>query len=238
MNEYDFIPTKGEPAHQDVLTDNYQDEHEKTEPGFERHAAAANRAHQRSFLEAIASRDRPVADIEEGYISSASCILANLSMHSHFFDKDHFASVRELKKKRRKFLRWYEDYAPPALGGLTVREANSTVKRRKLRQREIESLPAELPLTQGRIHFVRRVDQSGRIEISKESWRVSKTLKGEYVWATIDVKRQTLSLYHRRSLTAKARLVKQYPYQTEERVEKLQPKFRRRARRVSVLQVI
>jgi len=80
VNEYDFIPTKGEPAHQDVITDNYQDEHEKTEPGFERHAAAANRAHQRSFLEAIGSRDRPVADIEEGYISSASCILANLSL--------------------------------------------------------------------------------------------------------------------------------------------------------------
>ena len=80
VNEYDFIPTKGEPVHQGVIPDNYQDEHEKTEPDFERHAAAANRAHQRSFLEAIAARNRPVADIEEGYISSASCILANLSM--------------------------------------------------------------------------------------------------------------------------------------------------------------
>lgn len=80
VNEYDFIPTKGEPEHQDVIADNYQDEHEKTEPDFERHAAAANRAHQRNFLEAIASRNRPVADIEEGHISSASCILGNLSL--------------------------------------------------------------------------------------------------------------------------------------------------------------
>ncbi len=157
---------------------------------------------------------------------------------SHFFDKDHFASVRELKQKRGKFLRWYEDYAPPALCGLTVREASSTVKRRKLRPTEVARLPAELPLTEGRMHFVRRVDQGGRIEILKESWRVSKTLKGEYVWATIDVKRQTLSLYHRRSLTATAKLVKQYPYQIAERVEKLSPQFRRRARRVSILQII
>ena len=88
------------------------------------------------------------------------------------------------------------------------------------------------------MHFVRRVDQGGRIDILKESWRVSKTLTGEYVWATIDVKRQTLSLSHRRSLKAKAKLVKQYPYQIAERVEKLLPQFRRRARRVSVLQVI
>ena len=32
------------------------------------------------LLRAIASRGRPVADIEEGYISTTSCILANLSM--------------------------------------------------------------------------------------------------------------------------------------------------------------
>jgi len=34
----------------------------------------------KDLLAAIASRGRPVADIEEGYISTASCILANLSM--------------------------------------------------------------------------------------------------------------------------------------------------------------
>ena len=32
------------------------------------------------FLQAIANRSRPVADIEEGHISTATCILANLSM--------------------------------------------------------------------------------------------------------------------------------------------------------------
>jgi len=80
VNGYDFIPVKGEPAHQDVIADDHQDPHEATEPRFERHAAAANRAHQRNFLEAIASRDKPVADIEEGYISSATCILANIAL--------------------------------------------------------------------------------------------------------------------------------------------------------------
>jgi predicted dehydrogenase len=77
---YDLIPLKGEPVRQEVVADGYTDEHEKTEPRFERHAAAANRAHQKNFLEAVASRGKPVADIEEGHISTASCILANLSM--------------------------------------------------------------------------------------------------------------------------------------------------------------
>jgi hypothetical protein len=33
-----------------------------------------------NLLENIATRGKPVADIEQGYISTASCILANLSM--------------------------------------------------------------------------------------------------------------------------------------------------------------
>jgi hypothetical protein len=32
------------------------------------------------FLEAVERRSRPVADIEEGHLSTAACILANLSM--------------------------------------------------------------------------------------------------------------------------------------------------------------
>jgi len=34
----------------------------------------------KDLLAAIDSRGKPVADIEQGYISTASCILANLSM--------------------------------------------------------------------------------------------------------------------------------------------------------------
>ena len=34
-----------------------------------------------NFLAAIDARTKPVADIEQGYISTASCILANLSMN-------------------------------------------------------------------------------------------------------------------------------------------------------------
>ena len=53
---------------------------DKTEKDLERHVAPAIRGHMKDLLAAIASRGRPVADIEEGYISTASCILANLSM--------------------------------------------------------------------------------------------------------------------------------------------------------------
>ena len=35
-----------------------------------------------NFLEAIDKKGRPVADIEEGHISTASCILANIAMET------------------------------------------------------------------------------------------------------------------------------------------------------------
>jgi hypothetical protein len=51
-----------------------------TEKDIEIHVAPAVRRHMRDFLGAIGTRGRPVADIEQGYISTASCIMANLAM--------------------------------------------------------------------------------------------------------------------------------------------------------------
>ncbi len=81
VNSYDFTPQgKGDALHGDALFELEKYPEDQTEKDLEKHVAAANRAHQRDFLAAIASRGKPVADIEEGFISSASCILANLSM--------------------------------------------------------------------------------------------------------------------------------------------------------------
>lgn len=158
---------------------------------------------------------------------------------SSFWEKDHFASRRDLLRKKKKFLTWYEeDYAPPALQGLRVTEARNKVRRRKLSRREVTSLPEELPVTEGRVHFVRRVGADGFIEILKERWRVSKSLRGKYVWATIDLTKKRLSIYHRRSAKAKAKMIRQYDYKIAERVSQLQQGYRRRRKRVSVLHII
>ncbi|HEV3384324.1 MAG TPA: Gfo/Idh/MocA family oxidoreductase [Gemmata sp.] len=54
-----------------------EDEDEKD---LERHVASAIRGHMRDLLRAREEHKKPVADIEQGYISTTSCILANLSM--------------------------------------------------------------------------------------------------------------------------------------------------------------
>src|SRR5262249_13731854 len=78
---YDFIPEgKREPIHKAVTYELEQYPEDATEKDLERHVAPAIRGHMKDFLRCIASRDKPVADVEQGCISSASCILANLSM--------------------------------------------------------------------------------------------------------------------------------------------------------------
>ncbi len=79
---YDYIPLgKGaQPVHRDVTYELEQYPEDKTEEQLERHVAPAVRYHMRDLLQAIATRGRPVADIEQGHISTACCILANMAM--------------------------------------------------------------------------------------------------------------------------------------------------------------
>ena len=78
---YDFIPEgKGDKIHKDCVYEREQFPEDVSEKDIELHAAPATRRHMLDFLAAIEKRSRPVADIEQGHISTASCILANLSM--------------------------------------------------------------------------------------------------------------------------------------------------------------
>lgn len=78
---YDFTPFgKGETVHKDVVYELEQYPEDKTEKDLEKHVAPAIRGHMRDLLAARESRGKPVADIEQGHISTASCILANMSM--------------------------------------------------------------------------------------------------------------------------------------------------------------
>jgi hypothetical protein len=78
---YDFIPhDKGEKIHKDVVYEKEKYPEDLKEKDIELNAAPATRLHMVDFLNAIETKQRPVADIEEGHISTASCILANISM--------------------------------------------------------------------------------------------------------------------------------------------------------------
>jgi len=79
--KYEFIPVgKGERIAKDVVYEKEQYPEDLKEPRIELHTAPATRLHMLDLLSAIENDRLPVADIEEGHISTASCVLANLSM--------------------------------------------------------------------------------------------------------------------------------------------------------------
>ncbi len=78
----DFIPLdkSARPMHFECYYEREKYPEDVTEADIELNAAPATRRHMLDFLAAIEKRGRPIADIEQGHISTASCILANLSM--------------------------------------------------------------------------------------------------------------------------------------------------------------
>jgi predicted dehydrogenase len=93
---YDFTPAAKDasPIHEDVAYELEQYPEDKTEKDLERHVAPAIRAHMQDFLACIASRGKPVADIEQGYMSTAACVLANMSMRiGRTLEWDHAKGV-------------------------------------------------------------------------------------------------------------------------------------------------
>jgi predicted dehydrogenase len=78
----DFVPhgKNAKAIHFDCVFEREKYPEDLTEKEIELNAAPATRLHMQDFLAAVEKRGRPVADIEEGHISTASCILANVSM--------------------------------------------------------------------------------------------------------------------------------------------------------------
>jgi hypothetical protein len=98
---YDFVPVnkdKTPPIHGDCVFEKEQFPEDVTEKDIELNAAPATRLHMKDFLSAIESngQKRPVADVEQGHISTASCILANLSMQLKGRPLTYDASKREV----------------------------------------------------------------------------------------------------------------------------------------------
>ncbi len=109
--QYDFVPVgKGDKIHRDVVFEKEKYPEDLKEAQIELNAAPATRLHMLDFIAAIEKKTRPVADIEEGHISTASCILANLSMdlgRSLVYDpvtktvKDDAEATRLLRRQYR-----------------------------------------------------------------------------------------------------------------------------------------
>ena len=79
----------------------------------------------------------------------------------------------------------------------------------------------KLPLTDGKVHFIRQVDNSGQINLLNETFNVGKEFISEYVWATICLRKQRLDIYYRAQDHDLALLIKEFGYDVNEEIKHL-----------------
>lgn len=147
-----------------------------------------------------------------------------------------FATLQAAQDFTPQFEHWYmNDYEPPKLNGHTPQEAEQGLRRFRLTEARWRTIPVDLPLTAGRIHFIRRVSESGTIEILNEPWPISKRLIGQYVWATLWTHRPLLEVFHRGSAASSLKRIKTFRYPWAEAVASLRAEFKQRAYRRKTL---
>jgi hypothetical protein len=149
-----------------------------------------------------------------------------------FWKRRRFRSLRQAKRCHPQFEHWYRhEYVPPGGGEQTPAQASRTHQAVRLSAAQIRQMPAPLPITAGRVHFIRLVDARGEVVILNERWRVGRRWAGKYVWATMTTDQQRLDVYSRRSARHPVRHLKTWHYELPEPVAALRPDFHRRLRR-------
>jgi putative transposase len=150
-----------------------------------------------------------------------------------FWSRKEFTDLAQVRHEAPKFVRWYHTvYQPPALADQTPSQARRGTHARLLTTGLRQLIPLEdLPITAGRIHFMRKVDQAGHITFLNETWPVGERWIGDYVRATIDTAQQTLTVWHQAEVTAKWHLIKTRQFRLEETVHALLPQFKRNSTR-------
>lgn len=149
-----------------------------------------------------------------------------------FWRRRQFRSVGQVHRANPEFERWYrEAYQPPALDGRTPRQAAQHEPRVRLTTAQIRTIPERLPITAGRVHFLRPVEADGAITLLNERWPVGRRYAGQYVWAVIWTHRERLEVYYRRSVHHSVRRLRSWHYVLPQPAVPLRPEFRRRHRR-------
>jgi len=82
-----------------------------------------------------------------------------------------------------------------------------------------------LPITEGKVHFIRQVKENGAISVLNEDNDFDKSLVYEYTWATIDTKQEQLMIYYREKNEEEVSLIKIYEHKVSGNVKIFEEKF-------------
>jgi hypothetical protein len=90
-------------------------------------------------------------------------------------------------------------------------------------------IPHALPLTEGKMHFIRKLDENSQVRILNVQWSVTQGHPGQGVWATLDIRQSgaKLRIYDAAPDATQRHCLAVHDFPLREPVVPLAPQFRR-----------
>ena len=131
-----------------------------------------------------------------------------------FWDKETFTSLENIRARSLHFVDQHNDLSA---WKKKDKELKQIAPVRLLKNAMGINLD-KLPLTDGKIHFIRKVDNKAGINVLNEVFEVGKEFISEYVWATICLGKRKMGVYYRAQDWNAPALIKEFEYDVNERI--------------------
>lgn len=106
----------------------------------------------------------------------------------HVWEDTLLADISEVNERAEAFVQDYIRRPHPRLGERTPEQVHRSYPLRRIPShfpKLSEPLPERLPLYEGRVHFIRKVDEEGRVRVLNRNWVVPGAAVGQGVWVTL-----------------------------------------------------
>lgn len=135
-----------------------------------------------------------------------------LWMSQRFTDLEHLRKEAQVFKTKHNL---YQKYRKEQFG----KQYPVSFTTRILPKNFQFDLLTELPITPGKIHFIRMVNEKGYINLFNEEFYINKDLSFEYIWATIFTEKQEVQFFHKGTKDSDWMKVKTVEYILRETVQ-------------------
>ena len=133
-----------------------------------------------------------------------------------FWTREIFTSLSDIQTKSAIF---YESQNEFYTWKWEKQDLKSITPKRMLRS-DFKIDLDDIPLVAGKIHFIRIVESKEDIVVFNEHFRIGEAYIGDFVWATIDTREQSLSIsYNDEEMVV--RKIKKFEYEIDEPVQDL-----------------
>lgn len=130
-----------------------------------------------------------------------------------FWSKEQFKDLNDIRKQSREFFQTQNEFNRWKLRNVNLER----IYPRRLLKENCAIDANNLPLVNGKTHFIRVVDFKGEINILNEGFMVGEEYIGEYIWATVEIGKGILTVYYKDD-NLKVREITEFSYEMPDKV--------------------